>query len=456
MTIKKFLAFSIAASFPLLSFADSKASVEGSRMKVIEIQPEASTGLNNIFVVYDSKGCSMTFKTANGYQTKVSRYSNLGGGYAQELTDVERTSTTVTWPLETEDMGYIVEDGSSTYYCWVVNYSHHVMTLNSIQASEQQDCDYSVIDIDGNAEPITYYTINGQPKVLGREIHVEYDSQVFDESIREFVNSPVSKVYESILGTTLSITPPALTATYFTLTGDRFLKEWGMELKAESGLIEPVAVDCKTFATQENMESEEGSNVMHGDSNGLGGSAPAQIYFEAATSDGVIHYEWQMSHNQDFENPEYRFYQKDLDYTFYEEGTFYLRFIGSNSDGTCETYGDVFTVSIGASALECPNAFSPNDDGVNDVWKVSYRSLIDFHCEIFNRNGQKIIGFDDPSSGWDGTWHGRKVKPGVYYYVITATGADGKKYKKSGDINIINSVIYSGGSSSGTETGGLD
>ena len=33
---------------------------------------------------------------------------------------------------------------------------------------------------------------------------------------------------------------------------------------------------------------------------------------------------------------------------------------------------------------------------------------------------------------------GRSVKPGVYYYVIQALGADGKKYKKSGDINILN------------------
>ena len=46
----------------------------------------------------------------------------------------------------------------------------------------------------------------------------------------------------------------------------------------------------------------------------------------------------------------------------------------------------------------------------------------------------------------------KKVDPGVYYYVIEATGADDKKYKKGGDINIIRYIRSSsstGGSASG-------
>lgn len=69
--------------------------------------------------------------------------------------------------------------------------------------------------------------------------------------------------------------------------------------------------------------------------------------------------------------------------------------------------------------------------------KVSYKSLIDFECHIFNRWGQKMTEFTDPASGWDGTYKGKTVPAGVYYYVIRATGADGKEYKLSGDINIV-------------------
>lgn len=424
-----------------LAFAVSNVKVEGSAMAVIQDSPEANTGLNRIFIVNNTSGCRLSFSASNGYTATVYRFSNLGGGFAEDVKDVDRSASSVSFSLSRDDMGYILEEGSDRFYCWVVNYANHLMSISGVAASPESDCSYSKLEITGNAAPITFYTINGQPRVLSREIIVNYSTQEFDEDAKDYVNVDVQKVYDS-LGTTLSITPPAYCPTYFEISGDRFLKTWGMEISAESGLVEPYAVECSTEAVQQEFSSDEGSNVMKGDDSGLGGSAPADISFFAYTTDGVLHYEWQLSRDQDFENLEYRFYQKDLDYTFNEEGTYYLRFIGSNADGTCEAFGDTYTVSIGASALECPNAFSPNDDGVNDVWKVSYRSLIDFHCEIFNRSGQRIFGFDNPADGWDGTWHGKKVKPGVYYYVIVATGADGKKYKKSGDINIINSVIY--------------
>ncbi len=89
---------------------------------------------------------------------------------------------------------------------------------------------------------------------------------------------------------------------------------------------------------------------------------------------------------------------------------------------------------------------------MNDIWKVGYRSLLDFKCWIFDRYGNEIYYFTDPNSGWDGTYRGKKVDPGVYYYVIEATGADDKKYKKGGDINIIRytrSSSSTGGSASG-------
>ncbi len=95
-------------------------------------------------------------------------------------------------------------------------------------------------------------------------------------------------------------------------------------------------------------------------------------------------------------------------------------------------------MSIGESRLSCPNAFSPGDsEGVNDEWKVSYRSLVEFECHIFNRWGVRLATLTDPSQGWDGRYKGRLVDPGAYYYVIKARGADGKSYNLGGDINII-------------------
>ncbi len=91
-----------------------------------------------------------------------------------------------------------------------------------------------------------------------------------------------------------------------------------------------------------------------------------------------------------------------------------------------------------------PNAFSPNDDGVNDEWKVAYRSLLTFNCWIFDRQGHQICHLTSPDQGWDGKIGGKTVDSGVFYYVIEATGTDGKKYKKSGDINVVKYVGVKG------------
>ena len=97
-------------------------------------------------------------------------------------------------------------------------------------------------------------------------------------------------------------------------------------------------------------------------------------------------------------------------------------------------------MTVGESNLLCPNAFSPQaSPGVNDEWKVSYKSIISFECHIFNRWGTELFSFTDPSVGWDGKYKGKYVPAGTYYYVIKARGSDGRDYKLSGDINIINS-----------------
>ena len=123
----------------------------------------------------------------------------------------------------------------------------------------------------------------------------------------------------------------------------------------------------------------------------------------------------------------------------------YVRFICNNSAGTCEYAGPTYEIFIGEAKLDIPNAFSPEGSpGVNDEWKVSYRSLVEYECHIFNRWGKELFSSREPSEGWDGRYGGKYVPSGVYFYVIKAKGADGVEYNRSGDINIIK---YSAGQS---------
>ena len=436
-----------AVSSVMASIGDIEITDSGR--KVIVVDPEKSTGLDKIFVAYSMPTVSLKIQYSGGSLPRLYRFSNLGGAYSEEITSCEVTSSYIELMSPQGDSGYIVEQDGKSICFWITDYSRHQFNISSVSVSGESDCSFSVVDIMGESSPIYYYTINGQQKVLSREIRVEYLTQEYSEDAGEFVIVDAEKIYESISGKVM-ISPPAYCSTYFTISGDRFLREWGMERSAESVVVSPIAVDCRTDASQI-VDDSENSNIIRGDDNVLGGSAPAEIVFSADVTEGVIHHEWQMGRDPDFHSVEYRFNEQNLTYVFNEEGTFYLQYIGSNSDGSCETFGSVYTVQIGASELLCPNAFSPNDDGINDVWKVSYRSLVDFHCWIFDRNGQEIYSFDKPDEGWDGKYRGKVVRPGVYYYVIQAEGADGKKYKKSGDINIIRSNSVSGQSNSMTQ-----
>lgn len=454
MIRKILLFFILTGCFSTPTFSQS-LNFSGNSLKVLEEIPEKSTGLEKIYVLYSADGVTASYTSTSGNRINWLKYGNLGGGHAEEAASTQNGNTSVLTTLE-GDKGYIVEDGDRRYCFWITDYLPHRLRLQSATPAVDQECGVTVIDVVGSGDPIRYYTINGMQKTLDQDITVEYTTQEWSENLNppNFEQIEVSKSFEC-LNNQYRLSPPNYCASSFKITGDRFLKAWEREEIVETSTIQPISVNAQTFAVQhsnvgsdDSSFSEVGRNQIGGDKNeGLGGSAPCEISFQAYVTDGIVHNEWQLTRDPNFEEIDYRFTSQDLDYTFLEEGSHYLRYIGSNADGSCEYVGDTYEVSIGESQLHVPNAFSPNGDGVNDEWKVAYRSLISFRCSIFDRNGHEVCHLTSPDQGWDGKIGGKTVDSGVFYYVIEATGTDGKKYKKSGDINIVKYVGRSGTSS---------
>lgn len=69
--------------------------------------------------------------------------------------------------------------------------------------------------------------------------------------------------------------------------------------------------------------------------------------------------------------------------------------------------------------LFVPKAFTPNNDGTNDVLEIFGAHFKNFQMKIFNRWGEIIYITDDPEKSWDGTYKGEKMPLGVYPWVIT-------------------------------------
>ncbi len=215
-------------------------------------------------------------------------------------------------------------------------------------------------------------------------------------------------------------------------------------------LIAMAAFACnEAFADDELPSALPVMTIIKGDSvdevNSYEGSAPVVARFAAnATNVGgyTPYYEWRFYENGDRENPFLVRYDEEADYTFRESGSFNIELIISFVQGTDTveySMDDPFSVSISTSKLEIPNAFSPNGDGQNDVFKVKegYQSIISFHGYIFNRWGKKIYEWTDIDGGWDGTISGHAAKDGVYYVIIKARGADGRNYNIRRDVNLL-------------------
>lgn len=410
-----------------------------SSAQPIHLDAPASTGINGgIYVVPDADGLRITHTSSSPSatgSTKWLRYSALGAAYAEEITPSGHSAGTSWLDTPRGDMGYVIQpEGEAPVYLWITDYSNHTFTPGTLSLSDGQECGRVALDCTGSADEITYYSITGRRQTLPRDISLSYLTLTWDESAQDYTQTSATETL-AYLTPVLHADAP-LCATAFTLAGDRFLTAWGKEASYTTGTYEPYSISAHTETIADNATAD--NEISSSQPGALGGSAPLTVTFSARVTDAAIFHEWQISRTPDFDDVSLRASELDFTHTFTEQGTLYVRLYCANADAGCEYYSPTYEVSIGESMLKCPNAFTPfNQDGVNDIWKVTYSSIIQFECHIFNRHGRKIISFTDPSQGWDGRYGGKFVPAGAYYYVIKARGSDGKEYKLSGDINIV-------------------
>jgi len=91
---------------------------------------------------------------------------------------------------------------------------------------------------------------------------------------------------------------------------------------------------------------------------------------------------------------------------------------GNNTIDECGVCDDD-TTNNNTCFLIFPNAFSPNNDGINDLFKPLNRFVLDYSLKIFNRWGQKVFESDNIDFGWNGDFNGKAQELGVYVYQIT-------------------------------------
>lgn len=96
------------------------------------------------------------------------------------------------------------------------------------------------------------------------------------------------------------------------------------------------------------------------------------------------------------------------------------------------------TVLIAGSAtVYVPNAFTPDGDGINDMFGAAGTGLNDYELQIFNRWGEQIFTSTNLDDQWDGNYQSLPVAEGVYVYKLFAMGDGGARTYKTGSVTLL-------------------
>lgn len=89
------------------------------------------------------------------------------------------------------------------------------------------------------------------------------------------------------------------------------------------------------------------------------------------------------------------------------------------------------------SIISVPNAFTPDGDGLNDLFNVSGTGMRQYKLRIFTKHGNLIFESVDQETGWDGSYMGNEVPEDTYIYNIIAEDFEGKEYRFKGALVLI-------------------
>ncbi|MBS6576219.1 gliding motility-associated C-terminal domain-containing protein [Parabacteroides goldsteinii] len=424
---------------PYLAF-DNKKGNTSSRFEVYLVY-----GMDNVEIRYTP--------TSSTYQWY--RYKNKAGvgGDAEKIPSVNEGNTTVIRNIEEGYGYYILEDDAYSKaggYVWIIDYSKYAFDVTSLYVDAQKsNCDNMFLGGDIDMKEMRYYDQSGVPGILKREFDITYQTMKNPEDGTAFIPETVTDTVDDPFNG-FELKAP-LCDTDVTLTGDLFARHFGVEKTMTTDVYQAIAVEAVMKIDTLSYASDVPNLVVKGDSL----SAPVEFNFTAIANTPVAAmFNWKIyrkdegggSSEGNEEGEENNgtllrdFSGEETSFIFNQNGTYVVKLTVNDRTGQCQANPPDVTVNISDSYLDVPNAFSPGTSpGINDEFRVAYRSLTRFKCWIFNRWGVEMYHWTDPSKGWDGKKGGKYVAPGVYFYVIEATGSDGKPIKRKGSINILRS-----------------
>ncbi|MDB5227234.1 MAG: domain containing protein [Bacteroidota bacterium] len=119
-----------------------------------------------------------------------------------------------------------------------------------------------------------------------------------------------------------------------------------------------------------------------------------------------------------------------------ETTTFIVRVTDQNGCGASDSV-TVRVYNSGCSNIYIPNAFTPNGDHVNDMFRARSAGVKNMRLIVFNRLGEKIFETTDPGAGWDGTYKDQPAPEDSYGYYFSAECLQEEKIILKGNVTLL-------------------
>jgi gliding motility-associated-like protein len=164
---------------------------------------------------------------------------------------------------------------------------------------------------------------------------------------------------------------------------------------------------------------------------------PEVQFTDASYNATIVSWNWYFMNTA-----QYTSIQQNPTFPYTEPGTYPVALVVKSEHGCMDTI--VRPLVVGEDyGLYVPNAFTPNGDGLNDVFQPKGFGVVKYELNIFDRWGGKVFSTSTFEEGWNGTKQSKNdvkygiIEDGVYSWIIHVTNVFGKSYELTGHVTLM-------------------
>ncbi|MBL7894079.1 MAG: gliding motility-associated C-terminal domain-containing protein [Bacteroidia bacterium] len=161
---------------------------------------------------------------------------------------------------------------------------------------------------------------------------------------------------------------------------------------------------------------------------------PEVTFTDASHSANIVSWQWYFMNTAQYTST-----QQNPTFMYTEPGTYAVALVVKSDKGCIDTI--VRPLVVGEDfGIYVPNAFTPNADGLNDVFQPKGFGIVEYQLQIFDRWGERVFSTKKFEEAWDGKYQGRGgdiIEQGTYTWLINVTSVFGKAHELKGHVTLI-------------------